>query len=78
MPISPGMMLHTGGSGSPEELCPSFSNQRRMGHLPAGPQLPLDGILLVQAVPSHGHHTFLAWSMIMFLVEMAKLLETDC
>ena len=78
MPTSPGRMLHTGGSGSPEELWPSFSKQRRTGHLPAGPQLPLDGILLAQAVPSHGRHTLLAWSMIMFLVEMAKLLETDC
>ena len=31
VPTSPGRILHTGGSGSPEELCPSFFNQRRTG-----------------------------------------------
>ena len=59
----------------PQKSCvlPS-STKEGPGHLPAGPLLPLDGILLAQAVPSHGRGTPPTWSMVMFLVEMAKLL----
>lgn len=59
----------------PQKSCVLPSSTREgPGHLPAGPQRPLDGILLAQAVPSHGRGTLPTWSMVMFLVEMAKLL----